>query len=257
MVLIHAFPFSGHYWDEIIPAMEDRIDVIAVHLPGTISELHPQTTPATMATLADCLRETLTELKVGEAILVGSSMGGYVALEAWRQWSHRIAGLCLLGTRADADDEAGKARRQALLDRIEAEGPGFFPSTMAQNLLGETTKAQNPGLVKRVESMIASIPTPTIQATQHLLANRPDSTSTLRTIRVPTLIAVGEEDRISPPEVSEAMARQIPGARLFNVQGAGHLLPLEKPDAVNKLLHRFLDSMGTARLERLGLHPPG
>jgi pimeloyl-ACP methyl ester carboxylesterase len=128
---------------------------------------------------------------------------------------------------------------------------------MAQNLLGETTKAQNPGLVKRVESMIASIPTPTIQATQHLLANRPDSTSTLRTIRVPTLIAVGEEDRISPPEVSEAMARQIPGARLFNVQGAGHLLPLEKPDAVNKLLHRFLDSMGTARLERLGLHPPG
>jgi pimeloyl-ACP methyl ester carboxylesterase len=103
--------------------------------------------------------------------------------------------------------------------------------------------------------MIAGVPADTIIATHRMLANRPDSFPTLKTIRVPTLVAVGEDDTVSPPTMAEAMARNIPGARLTVVPGAGHLLPLEAPDALIQMLNRFLDSMGAARLQRLGVPP--
>jgi pimeloyl-ACP methyl ester carboxylesterase len=72
------------------------------------------------------------------------------------------------------------------------------------------------------------------------MRDRPDSTPDLAGIAVPTLVVVGAGDVITPPAEAEAMVAAIPGARLELIPGAGHLAPVEQPDAVNAALRRFL-----------------
>src|SRR5207302_83493 len=74
----------------------------------------------------------------------------------------------------------------------------------------------------------------------HTLRDRPDSTATLRAVRVPTLIVVGEDDAVSPPAAAQAMAALIPGAQCHVIPAAGHLAPLEQPLATGRLLADFL-----------------
>ena len=75
---------------------------------------------------------------------------------------------------------------------------------------------------------------------QRAIMGRPDSRPDLPAIRVPTLVGVGEEDSLTPPELAEEMAAGIPGARLVRIPDAGHLPPMEQPDAVTKLLREWL-----------------
>ena len=76
------------------------------------------------------------------------------------------------------------------------------------------------------------------------MRERPDSTPLLGTIRVPTLVVVGAEDRVTPPAVAEAMAQAIPGARYAVIPGAGHVAPLEQPLATSRVLTEFLEAVG-------------
>ena len=72
------------------------------------------------------------------------------------------------------------------------------------------------------------------------MASRPDSTAILGEIRCPTLVVVGQEDAITPPEAMRRMAEAIPGARLVEIPAAGHLSPMEQPSRVNAAIEAFL-----------------
>ena len=75
------------------------------------------------------------------------------------------------------------------------------------------------------------------------LRDRPDSTATLRAVRVPTLIVVGQDDEVAPPAAAQAMAALIPGAQCHVIPAAGHLAPLEQPLATGRLLADFLSGL--------------
>ncbi len=81
---------------------------------------------------------------------------------------------------------------------------------------------------------------PAFHRQQRAIMGRPDSRPGLAAIAVPTLVAVGEGDVLTPPELAEEMAAGIPGARLARIPGAGHLPPMETPDAVTALLREWL-----------------
>ena len=78
---------------------------------------------------------------------------------------------------------------------------------------------------------------------QETIRDRVDSRPTLPTIDVPVLVLVGEEDRLTPPADAEAMVAALPNARFSRIAGAGHLAPLERPDAVAGLLVDFLEEV--------------
>jgi pimeloyl-ACP methyl ester carboxylesterase len=142
-----------------------------------------------------------------------------------------------------------------VIERIRNEGTDFLLDTLPQTLLSARSRATKPGVVERLRTMIARVPAESIIATHLMLAKRPDSTPTLKTIRVPTLVVVGEEDTVSPPSHAEAMVREIAGARLAMIPGAGHLLPLEVPDAFCRILDSFLEDMGAGRSPRTRVPP--
>jgi len=171
--------------------------------------------------------------------LAGLSMGGYIAFEVARQAPGRVAKLALLDTGPGPEVPERTAQRQPL---IELARQGRF---------GEVTEDQFPWLVHRerhgdaalkaaVRAMNEETGPEAYIRQQQAIMTRPDSRPGLKAIACPTLVLVGEDDRLTPPDLSQEMATAIPGARLVVVPGSGHLSTMEQPQAVNRALIKWM-----------------
>jgi 3-oxoadipate enol-lactonase len=136
---------------------------------------------------------------IGKAVFAGISIGGYVLFEFWRRFRDRVHALILCDTRASADNEQGRANRLKSADDVEQRGPISFIDSMIPKLLGESTRRTRPDLVESARKMMLQMSVAGIAAVQRGMAARPDSTATLASIKVPTLIVVGAEDVLTPP----------------------------------------------------------
>lgn len=170
--------------------------------------------------------------------LCGLSMGGYVAFEILRRAAGRVARLALFDTSARPDTPEQTRRRRALLALSESGMfRGVTPRLLPQLLHPDHLHGP---LGDEVMAMAERVGRAAFHRQQRAIMHRPDSRPDLPGIRVPTLVAVGEGDALTPPELSEEMAALIPGARLARVPGAGHLLPMEAPEAATRLLREWL-----------------
>jgi 3-oxoadipate enol-lactonase len=228
VLFLHAFPLDARMWQGQIPSFEQAgHEVIAPNLPGTVPD-------SSLSSWAG----RILELLPGDFIPVGISMGGYLAFELWRQAPKRMPALVLADTRANADDEAGRAARDETIRLLSGDGFGAFWDGLAPKLFSSGVPER---LVEQAREIAADQPTENLIATVEALRDRPDSTSTLADITVPALVLVGSEDEITPPGASrEIVAGLAEGGRYVEIRGAGHLSPLEKPAQFNEELHLFL-----------------
>jgi pimeloyl-ACP methyl ester carboxylesterase len=170
--------------------------------------------------------------------LAGHSMGGRVALEAVRSARSRIAGLALLNTgvhtvRDGEPQSRGRLLRLAYEKGMSALAAEWLPPMMAGG-------ARSAELMPRLTAMIERS-TPEVYAGHiNAMLNRPDALPVLPEIDVPTLLLSGSEDTWSPVSQHETMRRRIPHATLFEIHGAGHMAPFERPDAVAVALREWL-----------------
>lgn len=230
LLLFHAFPFDGGMWAGEIEALRDRYRVIAPDLSGFgASSVPTDVARYSVDRWADEGAAVLAACGLERAIVGGCSMGGYVSFAFVRRHRPRVAGLLLVDTRAEADDEAARAGRRAAREKVRAEGRRALIEPMADRLLAPRSRADG-ALRSRVLAAMEQ-PETGILGALHALENRPDSTPTLATIDVPTCIVVGEEDVVTPPALAEAMHRRIAGSRLVVLPGVGHLPNLEAPEA--------------------------
>ncbi len=171
----------------------------------------------------------------------GLSMGGYVAFEIMRRAPGRVARLALFDTSARPDTPEQTRRRRGLLSLSESGmfrgvTPRLLPQLLAPSHLAGPLGAE-------VMAMAERIGRPAFHRQQRAIMHRPDSRPNLAAIAVPTLVGVGEKDALTPPHLAEEMAAGIPGARLARIPGAGHLPPMETPDAVSALLRAWLQAI--------------
>jgi pimeloyl-ACP methyl ester carboxylesterase len=171
--------------------------------------------------------------------LVALSMGGYVALEIMRQAPERVRRLALIDTSARPDSPQRAERRRASL--ASSQQGRFLGVTRA--LMGDLVhESRTTGPVADgLRAMAGRVGGEAFQRQQTAILNRPDARDVLSTIRIPTLIAVGDEDHLTPPSVAEEMHRLIPGSRLHVFQDCGHLPALELPAETSALLRDWLD----------------
>jgi 3-oxoadipate enol-lactonase len=237
LLLIHGFPLNRHLWASQLVGLSTELRVIAPDLRGQGDSDTPPG-PYTMDQHADDLAALLDHLGVGRVIVAGLSMGGYVAFAFWRRYAARVQALALFDTRAEPDSPAARANREQSIELVEQRGPEALAREMLGKLLAPAN-LENDTLAGRALAIMAMQRTPGIVGTLLGLRDRPDSRPTLPTIRVPTLVAVGEADALVPVEDARALAAGIPGAHLSVIPHAGHLTPLENPRAVNAALREF------------------
>jgi len=171
------------------------------------------------------------------------SMGGYVLLNLLARYRQRLAGACFIVTRADADDEAGRGKRNHLIAEVEQGRSNAVVDVFTSLVFAEATMSSRPELVAEVRSWMSMNPPAGLILGLQAIRDRVDSSSLLPELKLPTLIIGAADDRAIPPEKSEDIAARVPGAKLSILAGGGHMINLEQAASFNKVLIDFLKTI--------------
>ncbi|WP_375390644.1 alpha/beta fold hydrolase [uncultured Sphingomonas sp.] len=169
--------------------------------------------------------------------LAGISMGGYVALEIVRQAPGRVVRLSLFDTNARPDTPEQSAGRRAAVAALDKAPMATLSRLSLPQLVADDASDE---VRDAVVAMGVRVGKDAYARQQAANIARSDSRPHLAAIAVPTLIAVGERDVLTPPVLAEELRDGISGARLHVISGSGHLPPIEQPDAVAALLRDWL-----------------
>jgi len=240
LILLHPFPCHHEFWTFVAPALNSRYRLITPDLRGHgDSEIGEG--PALMAKHALDVARVMDAAGVSKAAFIVCSIGGYIAFEFWRRFRERVSALVLCDTRPQPDTpEARSNRLKAAADVLE-QGTEPFLESMIPKLMGRTTVGTRPDLVEGARRMMRKMSPQDISLIQRGMAERPDSVADLKTINVPTLIVMGEEDVLSTAADGELMRQNIASSQLKVIPKAGHYAPWEQPDLVGNVLRQFLD----------------
>jgi pimeloyl-ACP methyl ester carboxylesterase len=235
LVLVPGLLCTRALWEPQIAALSSIADcTVADH-----------TRHRTMAGIARSILKTAPD----RFALAGLSMGGYVAYEIVRQAPERVERLALLDTGSRADAPQRTAARRELVAKAEREGVRRAQELLMPALIHPSRRSDKP-LVETILQMAIDTGLAAFKRQEEAIIGRPDSRPLLPSIRCPTLVIVGREDALTPPDLAREIARGIPGAKLAIIADCGHMSTLEQPEAVNRALRVWLTGGKAARRPR-------
>ena len=242
IVMIHGFPFSHAMWSPQIEFLKNHFRVIAYDVRG-----HGKSDVGdgqySIELFVDDLIALLDHQRLEKVVLCGLSMGGYIALRAIERNPERIGALILCDTTSNADSNETKIKRTASIKTVKSSGVAPYAQEFLKAVLTPTTVQNKVDLARFVLRMIEANSSVGICGTLLALAGRTETTASLPRIHVPTLILVGEQDKITPPELSEQMHALIPNAQLQIVPNSAHLGNLEEAEEFNGHILNFLKEL--------------
>jgi len=172
-------------------------------------------------------------------VLVGLSLGGYVAFEMLRQSPHRVTGLILFNTSARADEEE-KIQEREKVKKAVAIGQFVGVTNRLMPTIVHPRQLGNRAVTDTVMQMAGHIGQVGFIRQQHAIMSRSDSRDLLPHIQVPTLVIGGDSDQRTPPELQQEIAKAVPHAEFHLLKNVGHLAPLEEPILCAELVTNFL-----------------
>ncbi|EXS71523.1 alpha/beta fold hydrolase [Sphingobium sp. Ant17] len=171
--------------------------------------------------------------------LLGHSMGARIALEVVRKAPERVERLALVDTGVHTPKPGEREGRYALRDLGRTQGMAALVAQWLPPMLG-FAGLRNEALMDSLYAMTVSAGLPVYEAQIEALLNRPSVDALLPTIACPTFAMVGRQDQWSPVAQHEAIVAAISGAQLRVVEGAGHMMPAEAPEAFNQIVREWL-----------------
>ncbi|HYY06798.1 MAG TPA: alpha/beta fold hydrolase [Candidatus Limnocylindria bacterium] len=248
VVLLHGNPASSYSWRKVLEPLAARHRVHAIDLPGYGFSDKPADAPYDTAWFARVVVGYLDSAGVRRAVLVGNSMGGYVATEAAILYPERVAGLVLLGAaglpEAERDGRPLSLRMLTwpVLGPLVRQLPG-----RGRVRAGLRRAVYDPATVSEADVDAYYAPLRTAGGTNALVARlrQPtpaDRAGRVRTIRAPTLVITGDTDRLVPPETARAYHALIAGSELLVLERTGHLPQEEQPERIVAEITRWVQA---------------
>lgn len=195
---------------------------------------------ADMDAMASSARRRLALHGDAPVVLAGFSMGGYVAQHLIAQ-GLRPAALALVDSAVRPETEATRAGRQKAAQAM-LKNFATFAAQVATYSTAAATQGQP--LAQAVERLLLDVgPEAGVRHLQ-AIAGRQDHRAVLAALSLPVAVVCGREDKVTPPEMSQEAADLIPGAQLCWIEGAGHMVPLEQPQALVDALERLARRAG-------------
>jgi 3-oxoadipate enol-lactonase len=243
VVLLHAFPFNSSMWAPQLESLGEKFRFIVPDLKGFGDSDAPDDRDTyTMDGYSDDVKALLDDLGIDRYVLAGLSMGGYIALAYMRKYADGVIGLVLADTKADADPPEGIEKRTNQQNIVSSDGTSGLIETLTGALLAEETRNTKPDVVKNAQAAMENPAAGFIGALE-AMKKRIDSTESLAKISVPTLVIVGENDGVTPPDAARKLHEHIGGSQLVVIPGAGHISNMEAPEAFNGALGEFLNKL--------------
>ena len=238
LLFIHGAGVSARTWVNQLHQLSAAGTPVAIDLPGRTDNV-----PApTLEVYAETVCDLLESLGDRPAFVVGHSLGGAVAQMLAVRHPKRVSGLILISTCARVPPGDGT---QQLLGLVPVPFRRVvFLSAVRKLLLAPSASVDAIGLTL---DEIGGCPTRTIQH-DTAIGRAMDMGEIACALRVPTLVLCGARDRLTAPDLSRQLSDMIVGSRLQIVPSAGHMLPLEAPDVVNRAIAEFVASVSAARV---------
>jgi len=231
VVLIHGAGGNRLHWPPQVRRLAGY-RVFAVDLPG--HGRSPGIGEQSIAGYARRLLQWADAIPFSRAVWVGHSMGGAIAQHLALHTPERVAALALVGPggrlRVHPTILEGVAKVETFLATVETIVQWSFAPRSDERL-------------RQLAAQRMAETRPTVLHGDFLACDRFDALGEVARITCPTLVLCGAEDRMTPPRYAEYLARHIPNARLVIIPQAGHMVMLEKPEAVAQALREFLDAL--------------
>lgn len=242
LVLLNGVLMSVDAWKLQLPALSPSYRCLLHDFRGQLLSSKPAT-PWTLDDHVADLLALLDHLEIGSCHLVGTSYGGEVGMLFAADHPDRVRSLSVIASVSEIGDDVARTVRDwrdAALNSPESLYRTMLPTTFSAAFA-----AANPRLLEQGEERLAACPAEFFTAFAQLIDAflQLDITPRLPEIRCPTLVIAGEADQLKPPRYSRRIAARIGNAQLQLIPGAGHAVILEQPEAVNRALLDFLQSL--------------
>ncbi|MDP2888073.1 MAG: alpha/beta fold hydrolase [Bacteroidota bacterium] len=242
IILIHGFPFNKSMWNDQMEVLTEKCRVIAYDVRG-FGNSEAGTDDFSIELFVTDLINLMDALKIEKAMLCGLSMGGYIALNAIENYPKRFSALILCDTNCVADTPEAIEKRIVTIEKIDKYGVEPFANESIKNLFAPISFVTNQEKIAIVKELIMKASMPTLRATLRALTTRKETCNKLPDIKVPVLILVGEDDKITPPVAARQMHKNIKGSILKVIENAGHLSNIENSYEFNIHLEKFVSSV--------------
>jgi len=242
IILIHGFPFNKSMWNKQVEMFIENYRVIAYDVRG-----HGNSSAGTdnfsIELFVEDLLGLMDALQIDRVMLCGLSMGGYVALNAVENFPKRFGGLILCDTNCITDTPEAKEKRMISIENIEKYGVEYYANESIKNLFAPESFVTNKEKIALVKAMIMETSVQSLSSTLIALSKRKETCGGLANIRIPVLIVVGKEDKITPPDAALLMQKMIKSSTLNIIEHAGHLSNIENSYEFNGQLRKFISSV--------------
>lgn len=235
LVLIHGYGATGKIWDKIIPSILPGWQLVIPELPG--SGISETIQPLSIKIFADIVQAILQQEKIADCIIIGHSMGGYVAMEFAKHYPEKVKGLGLLHSHVFADDENKKAARKKSAEFIQQHGTEVYLKEFVKNLFSANTAAQ---IVNAHWESIDKTPAAGLIADLYAMAERESTISVLENIEVPVLFGLGKQDTIMPMDVLLTQTPVPAVSQIEIFENSGHMSMLEEPVKCAESCNNFI-----------------
>jgi 3-oxoadipate enol-lactonase len=242
LIFIHGFPLNKSMWNKQVEELKKNYRVIVYDIRGH-GDSDAGTEDFSIRLFENDLIMLMDKLKINKASLCGLSMGGYIALNALVYNPERFDSLVLSDTSCLADTPEAKTKRLNAINTILEKGVNYYADESIKNLFAPESFITNENEIILVKEMISNTKEVSICCSLLALSARKETCHKLSGIEVPVLILVGEEDKITPPEVSQMMFENIKNSTLHIIQHAAHLSNMENPEEYNNQLQRFFNTV--------------
>ena len=234
-VLLHGFCEYSHIWDPLLMQLSDDVQLLIPDVPGFGRS--PAQDSVTMEDFAAHMLAMMNAEGVEKAIVIGHSMGGYIAMEMAAAAPDRISGLGLVHSHANADSATTRTTREKAIRIIEEKGADFYIRQFIPGLFSAKTDRM---IVRADIASLEGQSAAGLIAGHRAMLQRKDHSEVLRRLKIPVLIMAGADDLIMPLDIIAGQAA-LPGISMVKVlQNSGHMGMLEEPMATVAAINDYL-----------------
>lgn len=243
VVLLHGFCENRSIWQDFIPKLAERCRVLAIDLPGH-GENEAISQPLTIADMAEALYHFLHQQGIEQCVLIGRSLGGYVALAFGEKFQQRLLGLGLFNSTAYADSLEKKQGRTKSLEFVEKYGVDEFVEEFLAPLFYEGRRKELHTSIRRVVEDGKRTPKSTIMEVIKAMRDRKDRSKVLEKATYPVLFISSKNDSAVNFATSVNQFWLPASATIHVLSNTGHMALLERPAETLQMVQHFLEDIG-------------
>lgn len=240
VVLLHGFMQNLDIWSPLLLQLMHNARIISIDLPGhgyssSYSDIH------TMDFMARCVKAVLEYAGVDQCVMIGHSMGGYVALSFAEQYPYTLRGLGLINSHSLSDNEEKKQQRINICQQIRKNRSSFV-TNFVPSLFDSSKGTQLAQEIKDLTEQCFETTEQSLIAAQQGMMRRPHHIDTLRQLQVPCMFIYGKNDTRIPLEIAISQAMIPKHSEIILLDNVCHMAHLESPIYVSQYIHNFVNT---------------